>query len=322
MQIRRLLSWLTLALLLIPLLGCNFFARQNTNRSSELENQLFALIDQLEASGQLQAGGQRAILVARFGTTFGNSASINPFLGERYIGIEPLVRDCERRHPSIENRNRNAIRNCLVRQHSEGADPLDYSHGGIAYKSGSAPDWQIRQTFRSPDQILFRTTDRLDSFPYVALYEHRILVIVPTLEFQQRLYNALINYRVGSAVISPEYNAVALPFQTETQQSSQWVLEVLAASRASPGSVTGREQAQEVLRNTGYGATPVVIGGIQRLGRFDNLFGAIDLEGHPYARRLGLAEIVTFRSIERWMKRNRWVEAVYTVYPNRIERDF
>jgi hypothetical protein len=83
-----------------------------------------------------------------------------------------------------------------------------------------------------------------------------------------------------ASLYQPQYNMVSYPWATKYQNSNQWLLEVLAAAWAPPGTVFNRQQAQAWLKQSGYQPTLLRLGPLERLG--GRMFRAnIAFDDHP-----------------------------------------
>jgi hypothetical protein len=104
------------------------------------------------------------------------------------------------------------------------------------------------------------------------------------------------------ALHEARYNVIARPDSRRTQNSTAWVLEMLAASRLPPGAPLDRRAAQAAAIATGHVPDHIHIPYSRRV--LGGLFSAnTDFTDHPVATRLsGDYPVVTVRSILRWLQ--------------------
>lgn len=110
----------------------------------------------------------------------------------------------------------------------------------------------------------------------------------------------------------PRYNLVARPGSQRTQNSTAWVLEMLAVAASPANSPADRHSAHRRLAGGEEGHDLIDIPRLQRLA--GGLFAAnTDFRDHPLSTRVsGRYPVVTERSIQRWLQSEglveRWLE--------------
>lgn len=127
--------------------------------------------------------------------------------------------------------------------------------------------------------------------------DERIIWLTPTLA------DAVVKRLISAAIFDlhePHYSVIARPDSKHYQNSTAWVLEVLAAARLPEG--TQRHQAQALLLAEGH--TPDIIEISYGKRVVGGLFSAnAAFTDHPLATRLsGKYPVVTVRSILRYLQ--------------------
>jgi hypothetical protein len=119
-------------------------------------------------------------------------------------------------------------------------------------------------------------------------------------EQADRLAALLTGPQVG-ALHDLDYNVIARYDSPRTQNSTAWILEMLAASRLPAGAPLDRRAAQSAARRDGHVPDTIHIAYSKRI--LGGLFSAnTDFTDHPVATRLsGDYPVVTVRSILRWL---------------------
>lgn len=184
-----------------------------------------------------------------------------------------------------------------------------FAHLGIAYRTSDpagAPAWRVVHqanpcgTGRS---ALYR--QGLPDFLQLAAAEHGMTVIVPTPELQARLLDLLKDERRLVQLHAPAYSALAYAWGTKYQQSTQWVLEMLAY--ALDPQADSRERAQAWLRARNYQAGTLTLGLRARMR--ERNAANIAFDDHPLENRLdGRIETVTVDSVLAWLLHQGMVE--------------
>jgi hypothetical protein len=106
----------------------------------------------------------------------------------------------------------------------------------------------------------------------------------------------------AGALHDRDYNVIARFDSPRTQNSTAWVLEVLAASRLPAQARPDRRAAQLAAKQSGHRPDTIRIAYSKRI--LGGLFSAnADFTDHPVATRLaGEYPVVTVRSILRWLR--------------------
>lgn len=149
---------------------------------------------------------------------------------------------------------------------------------------------------------------------------YKAQIIVPSQDTQNNLENMFIKEKDANAYLvnqfkTNQYNAAARISDMSQQNSNQFVLEAVAAAMYPKGVVTSREQAKDVLEQTGYLPSKLVptglhsainIPGIQKL--ISNIMPTVCFDSQPELKKHGIGEIVTANSVVNWMRRNNLID--------------
>jgi hypothetical protein len=188
---------------------------------------------------------------------------------------------------------------------------LRYSHIAIVWRDSPAGRWSLLHELNecgSARSSLY--VQGLGDFFLDDMFAYETLIIVPGDALQARLL-AEIGSPELTSLHEDRYNMLAYPFSTLYQNSNQWVLELLAASLAPPGSIHDRRAAQAWLAGSGYRPTTLTIPALTRLGA-ELSRANIAFDDHPFDRRMaGQIDTVTVDSIARLL-RQRDAEAQFT----------
>jgi hypothetical protein len=183
------------------------------------------------------------------------------------------------------------------------AQGLVYSHAGFVLKTDQG--WRVTHLLNecgTNDGALYQE-GMIDFF---AQNPHRYqskIVWLPT-HIAEPIRLALQAHR-GKALLQPRYSVIARTYSKEWQNSTAWLLEVLAASQNPlPDS---REEAHLVLRQTGYQPDQIRISYGKRIA--GGLFKANAVfTDHPVSTRLsGKYPVSTVRSIIRYLDQHGWI---------------
>ncbi len=196
------------------------------------------------------------------------------------------------------------------------AQGLLYSHVGfvIADSNVAHPqDWHVTHLLNdcgSDHGALYRE-GMLNFFLDSPLsYQSKIVFLRPELE--QQLLSALAAHH-GKAVFEPRYSVIAKPHSKTRQNSTAWVLEVIAA--ASGQAVDSRTEASTILRQQRYQADTIripyrmrVLGGLTRANAV--------FTDHSLGTRLsGAYPVSTVHSVFRHLRENNLSESEVTLTP-------
>ena len=141
-------------------------------------------------------------------------------------------------------------------------------------------------------------------------YQSKIIFLKPELE--QQLLSALASHN-GKAVFEPRYSVIAKPYSKTRQNSTAWVLELIAAAVGpAPDS---RTEASAILRQQRYQADTIqipysmrVLGGLTRANAV--------FTDHSLGTRLsGKYSVSTVHSVFRHLRENNLSESEVTLTP-------
>ena len=133
-------------------------------------------------------------------------------------------------------------------------------------------------------------------------YQTKIVYFTPVLE--HAVFTALKSHQ-GKAVFQPQYSVIARPYSKRWQNSTAWVLELIAAALA-PGP-DSRAEAFGALHQRSYQAQRIHISYAQRLGAA--LFRSnIQFLEHPLSSRIGgRYQTSSVRSILNYLRDQRLI---------------
>ena len=284
---------------LLFLTGCDLFPRRDAEANAALTQNILRQLDALEEQGLLDPDTISFVYVHRFGTGFGSSQLLEgrDETTGAYLGAEDMLAFCL---ANTDDPQPLSIRRCLKRTYAISAD-LRYAHAGLAYKL-PGQSWYIRQSLRASDSGLhFQWFGTLHDFVDIPLIDTRIEILVPTIDLQTKLAQALFQEHVGDVLIDPDYNLVAGPFQDREQMSNQYVLEITAAALRPPETPLTRSHVQAYLRDQGFRPDVILLGGLRSLAKWDTLIPTVDLSDQPYARKYEIGEMITVRSVRTFL---------------------
>jgi hypothetical protein len=246
---------------------------------------------------------------------------------------EVAARECATRHPEVETTARMFDMALSIRNALDGFSPqadvvmlarggqdltrfgLVYSHLAFAFRDANG-HWRVAHELnecKTDHSDLYR--EGLVNFVGESVLRADVLVIVPHADLQRRLKELLTSD--GSpvrALHEPSYSLVAYPFSTRYQNSNQWVLEVLAvAAMPSSSGAISRKEVQDWLKDKGYVPSTLHIKVHERIAARLWVSNANTVD-HPASERLsGNYSVVTVDSVVDFMKKESWVDQIFTV---------
>lgn len=133
-----------------------------------------------------------------------------------------------------------------------------------------------------------------DPFAYDAL------ILVPTAEMQDRLAERLLS-DLPKKLHDPRYNMMAYAKSHHSQNSNQWVLEILISAFEDLPFDRDRRHIQRRPSMKHFEGDPIRVSRLKRLG---GLFQAnVDFFDQPLGNRLSAKyEVITVRSVARWLE--------------------
>lgn len=173
---------------------------------------------------------------------------------------------------------------------------LRYSHLGFAWRDHPQGRWLIVHVLNqcgTANSDLFN--EGLANFFLDDLFAWEAMIVVPSEAIQKKIAASLSEGQF-IRLHEPNYNMLAYPFSTRYQNSNQWALEVVADA-IGPGPLSGRAEAQQWLKASGYAPTTLELPAMARLG--GRMFRAnIAFDDHPSERRwAGQIDTVTVESV-------------------------
>jgi hypothetical protein len=192
---------------------------------------------------------------------------------------------------------------------------LTFSHLAFAVRSNGAP-WQVIHELnrcRGNASRIYR--EGIADFIGPTSVKADVWVIVPSLELQRSLAPLLANDAdVARRLHEASYSAVAYPFDTQFQNSNQWLLEVLGAamSTAQPTDMT-RPSIQAWLKAQDYRPTRLHLTLKERIAARTYAPHA-NVVDHPAGERIsGNYSVVTVDSVVNFLKKKKVVLADFTI---------
>ncbi len=176
---------------------------------------------------------------------------------------------------------------------------LRFSHAGLAVREHPGAPWRVVHLLNHCGRAtgaLYR--EGLINFFLDDPFEYAALVLVPGEALQRRLADVVAD-GTAVALLEPRYDMLAHPESLSAQNSNQWLLELIAAAEAPPGSVRTRAAAQRWLRGQRFEGDVVRLSTLERLGA--RMFRAnVAFDSQPVAERVaGRITVVTVRAVER-----------------------
>jgi len=139
-----------------------------------------------------------------------------------------------------------------------------YSHMGVALRDHVLNRWQVVHLFNAcgkGDSDLL--TQPLESFYQTELFDYEALVLTPSYALQGRLRNAFMNPANARRLHQKAYSLISHPFNTQYQNSNQWILETLTLGVAD-GLIADRQAAQAWLKTQDYEPAAIRIPNLRR----------------------------------------------------------
>jgi hypothetical protein len=131
-------------------------------------------------------------------------------------------------------------------------------------------------------------------------FRYEALIITPSRDLQTRLKTILASDS-PTKFKAERYNMLAYPFNAASQNSNQWVLEILAAAMSQERAVQTREDAHAYLRYVRYKPTTLHLDTLTRLGASITKQN-INFDDHPFGRRMsGKIDTVTVDSVAKFI---------------------
>ena len=141
-------------------------------------------------------------------------------------------------------------------------------------------------------------------------YQSKVIFLKPQLE--QQVIDALAEHN-GKAVFEPRYSVIAKPHSKTRQNSTAWVLEVIAA--ASGAATDSRAEASAILRAHHYQADTIQISYSQRiLGGFTRA-NAVFTDHSLGTRLSGAYPVSTVHSVFSYLREHNLIALEATLTP-------
>jgi len=175
---------------------------------------------------------------------------------------------------------------------------LTYSHLGFAVRNHQASGWSIVHLLTAEDFADSRLYEE-GVANFFSDRPHRFEAGILTLPADVRDATLRILRRHGARLHNSRYSLTSYPWQTATQNSNQWILEILACAIAGPNHIPepSREAAQTWLKAAGYRPSQLAIP-LYTQWAGPLLRSTISFEDQPAeSRRQGIVSTVTVDSV-------------------------
>ena len=174
---------------------------------------------------------------------------------------------------------------------------LTYSHMAFVWRPHPGDHWSVIHELNqcgTANSSLF--DEGLGNLFLDGMFAYKTLIVIPSLETQSRMASILAHGEMMK-FHNRNYNMLAYPFSTQTQNSNQWLLETLSSAMARDAKISDREQAQAWLKMADYHPSTLDIPMGKRLAA-DFFRANISFNDHPFGRRMaGQIDTVTVESI-------------------------
>ncbi len=180
---------------------------------------------------------------------------------------------------------------------------LKYSHMAFVVRDHAKGRWTIMHMLNHCGRVdsgLF--VEGLGSFFMDTPFQYEAQIVIPSKEIQTRL-KTILDCPLPQAFKAERYNMLAYPYNTASQNSNGWVLELLSAGIATV-TIDSRLKAVSYAKAKGFEPTTIRLNTFERLG-VDLTRTNISFNDHPFARRMGgNIDTVTVASVVAFLLRN------------------
>jgi hypothetical protein len=191
---------------------------------------------------------------------------------------------------------------------------LLYSHAAFAQRKNG--QWQVIHLLNDcgTDKGALYAEGLLEFFSDSPV-SYQSKIVWPTADLAFKIEAALDSHQ-GKAVFESRYSVIARHGSNDRQNSTAWLLEVVAA--ANNPLADSRQEAQLVLQSSGYQPDEIRIGYGKRIA--GGLFKANAVfTDHPLDARLsGRYAVTTVRSIFRYMQMQNWIADSSVIAPKQV----
>lgn len=131
----------------------------------------------------------------------------------------------------------------------------NYTHAGIAYKNHSHGRWTIVHLLNDCGEESSIYAESPMKFFFDDPYEYRVAVAIPSPALQDKLELLIVERNMATAVFNNSvYSSVSNPFNTQRQNSNEYILDTLTLAIAHNTGVTNlftREQVKAYMLESG-----------------------------------------------------------------------
>lgn len=178
-----------------------------------------------------------------------------------------------------------------------------HTHAGLAYRNHQDGQWQIVHLLNDCGEASSIYSESMMKFFLDDPFEYRTVIAIPSMDVQQALEAIIVQRGMATALFNDSvYSSVSYPFNTERQNSNEYILDTLVTAIAYADGTTNiftREQAKSYMLENGLDkfveAEEVKVKGLESLGMAFG-FGPknASLDDHPKkSRRKGRINMVS-----------------------------
>jgi hypothetical protein len=130
----------------------------------------------------------------------------------------------------------------------------NYTHGALAFKNYPSGQWTVIHLLNDCAEQSSIYAESIMKFFLDDPFEYRVVVAIPSEAVQASLETMIIKREMATALFNnSQYSSVSNPFNTERQNSNEYILDVLVAAIAMEKGVSNiftREQSKAYLHAT------------------------------------------------------------------------
>jgi hypothetical protein len=129
----------------------------------------------------------------------------------------------------------------------------NYTHAGLAYKNHPSGEWTVVHMLNDCGEKSSIYAESLMKFFLDDPFEYRTVVAIPSAAIQDSLETLIIERNMATALFNnSRYSSVSNPFNTQRQNSNEYILDTLTAAIAlenGTNNIFTREQAKDYLHS-------------------------------------------------------------------------
>ncbi len=186
-----------------------------------------------------------------------------------------------------------------------------HTHAGLAYRNHQDGQWQIVHLLNDCGQESSIYSESMMKFFLDDPYEYKAVIAIPSMDIQDALQTMIVERDMATALFNDSvYSSVSNPFNTQRQNSNEYILDTLVTAVAYVNGTTNiftREQAKAYMLDNELDqfveAEEVKVKGLESLGMALG-FGPSNasLEDHPKkSRRKGRINMVSVGTLIQFL---------------------